>query len=102
MPEDQLEDKKQTATSSPSSTGVPGVDRFAHFVINRTEDGILDCLGGGGMGVTYRAFDTRLERLVALKVINPICVHDPEIRSRFGREAKAAARLQHPHIASVL
>ncbi len=87
-------------TAPASSAGA--MERFGHFVIHRREDGELDTLGGGGMGITYRAFDTQLERLVALKVIHPQCVHNPEVRSRFAREAKAAARLQHPNIASVL
>src|SRR5271163_2567132 len=80
----------------------PGVDRFAHFVVAHREDGELDRLGIGAMGVTYRAFDTQLDRLVALKTNHPQWVDDPEVRSRFAREAKAAARLQHPNIASVL
>jgi len=80
----------------------PGVDQFAHFVVNRLEDGELDRLGMGAMGVTYRALDTQLDRLVALKTIHPQWVDDPEVRSRFSREARAAARLQHPNIASVL
>jgi hypothetical protein len=84
----------------PSTT--PGFDRFAHFVVQLKEDGGLDVLGEGGMGVTYRAFDTQLERPVALKRIHPYRVSDRESRSRFLREAKAAGRLQHPNIASVL
>ena len=87
--------------SAPPQTHA-GVDRFAHFVVNRREDGELDRLGIGAMGVTYRALDTQLERPVALKTIHPQWVDDPEVRSRFAREAKAAARLQHPNIASVL
>lgn len=85
----------------PRAWASPG-DRYAHFTLYRRSDGSLDCLGVGGMGTTYRAFDTQLERPVALKTINPQHLHDPESRSRFLREAKAAARLQHPHIASVL
>ncbi len=87
---------------SKPAESVAGVDRFAHFVVNRREDGELDRLGIGGMGVTYRAFDTQLERTVALKVIHPQCLDDFEVRRRFAREARAAARLQHPNIASVL
>lgn len=85
----------------PESPGFPGVDRFAHFEVYRVQ-GALDCLGFGSMGVTYRAHDSQLDRDVALKVINKEHIHDPHLRERFFREARAAARLQHPNIASVL
>jgi len=80
----------------------PGVDRFAHFIIFRRADGQLDLLGRGAMGMTYRAWDSQLEREVALKLINPHLLDKPEHASRFMREAKIAAKLQHPHIAAVL
>lgn len=54
------------------------------------------------MGLTYRAWDSQLEREVALKLINPHLLDKPEHASRFMREAKIAAKLQHPHIAAVL
>jgi len=79
-----------------------GLDRFAHFAIYHLPDGHLDILGAGGMGATYRAFDLQLERSVALKVIHPQHFYHPDVRARFLREAKAAARLQHPNIAGVL
>lgn len=85
----------------PETPGIPGVDRFAHFAVYRLK-GALDCLGYGSMGITYRAHDLQLDRDVALKVINKDHIHDPHLRERFFREARAAARLQHPHIASVL
>ena len=62
---------------------------------------VLTKLGEGGMGVVYKAEDTSLERPVALKFLAPHLVSDEEIRKRFEREAKAAARLDHPNICTV-
>lgn len=62
---------------------------------------ILQLLGQGGMGVVYRAQDTALNRMVALKFILPGALNLPEERTRFLREAQAAAALNHPHIATV-
>ncbi|HEX8679454.1 MAG TPA: protein kinase, partial [Chthoniobacterales bacterium] len=58
-------------------------------------------LGAGAMAVTYRARDTILDRAVALKVIDQALVDRPAARNRFLREARAAAQLQHPNVASV-
>jgi serine/threonine protein kinase len=55
-------------------------------------------LGAGGMGEVYRARDTRLERTVAIKVLNAQLVGSTELRARFEREAKIISQLQHPHI----
>jgi serine/threonine-protein kinase len=55
----------------------------------------------GGMAVVYRAQDTLLERLVAVKLLHPQFVGDPEFLERFRREARAAARLSHPNIVSI-
>ncbi len=55
-------------------------------------------LGAGGMGEVYRARDTRLERTVAIKVLNAQLVASAELRARFEREAKVISQLQHPHI----
>jgi eukaryotic-like serine/threonine-protein kinase len=55
-------------------------------------------LGAGGMGEVYRARDTRLERTVAIKVLNAQLVGSAELRARFEREAKVISQLQHPHI----
>jgi len=62
---------------------------------------ILDLLGHGGMGAVYKARQKSLDRLVALKIINPAAADDPGFASRFEREAKALARLNHPHIVNV-
>ena len=58
-------------------------------------------IGEGGMGVVYRAHDLRLDRTVALKVLRPETVGDPERKWRFVREAKAASALNHPHIVTI-
>ena len=62
---------------------------------------ILSELGRGGMGVVYKAEDTKLERTVALKFLASHLLEDEESRARFLREAKAAARLDHPNICTV-
>jgi eukaryotic-like serine/threonine-protein kinase len=58
-------------------------------------------IGRGGMGVVFLARDVMLDRLVAIKLLPPALAHSPELRARFLREARAAARLSHPHIVPV-
>ena len=80
---------------------MPETEKYEHFQVLRRPDGSLWELGRGAMGVTYKAFDTNLRCDVALKVINPQFLNSETARQRFLREARAAAQLRHPNVASV-
>jgi serine/threonine protein kinase/formylglycine-generating enzyme required for sulfatase activity/dienelactone hydrolase len=62
---------------------------------------ILAPLGAGGMGEVYRGRDTRLDRIVAIKIVSSTRADDPLWRERFGREARAVSALNHPHICTL-
>ena len=75
--------------------------RFEHYELLQAEDGRPLELGRGAMGITYKALDVDLQRPVTLKVINGRYLGDESARLRFLREARAAASVRHPNVASV-
>src|SRR6266481_5727484 len=77
------------------------VQRFEHYELVTGEDGKPVELGRGAMGVTYKAFDVDLRCPVTLTVINERYLGDESARLRFLREARAAASVRHPNVASV-
>jgi serine/threonine protein kinase/Tfp pilus assembly protein PilF len=79
----------------------PGPLKYAHFEVEVGADGFPVELGAGAMAVTYRARDTVLNSEVALKVIDRKVAQNPGARSRFLREARAAANIHHPNVARV-
>ncbi|MBV9998902.1 MAG: protein kinase [Verrucomicrobia bacterium] len=100
-PVETTSDGDPAEISPGKGAGTPSVHRFDHYELFTRNDGTPVELGRGAMGVTYKAFDTNLRCPVALKVINPRYLYDESVRARFVREARAAARLRHPHVASV-
>src|ERR1700758_2968267 len=79
----------------------PGPLKYDHFEVEGGSDGFPIELGAGAMAITYRARDTVLNSVVALKVIDRKVAKVPGVRSRFLREARAAAQIRHPNVARV-
>ncbi len=75
---------------------------FGQYEVPRRADGTLWELGKGAMGVTYRAFDTKVKVDVVLKLIHPHFLENERIQRLFLREARAAAKVRHPNIAAVI
>ena len=88
-------------TVKPTTPDQPA-QRFEHYELVTGEDGKPVELGRGAMGITYKAFDVDLHCPVTLKVISERYLGDESARLRFLREARAAARLRHSNVASVL
>src|SRR5947209_1904311 len=79
----------------------PGPLKYDHFAVEVGVDGFPIELGSGAIAITYRARDTVLNSVVALKVIDRKVAKMPGVRSRFLREARAAAQIRHPNVARV-
>ena len=93
----------ESSVSEDTSKPTPeqAVQRFEHYELVTGEDGKPVELGRGAMGVTYKAFDVDLRCPVTLKVISERYLADESARLRFLREARAAASVRHPNVASV-
>jgi serine/threonine protein kinase len=94
----------ESAETCLESTAEPSQDaaqRFEHYALVMDEDGKPVELGHGAMGVTYKAFDVDLRCPVTLKVISKKYLNDESARLRLVREARAAASVRHPNVASV-
>ena len=96
-----LSDSQQPEESETPRRLTPGPLKYDHFEVEVGADGFPIELGAGAMAITYRARDTVLNSVVALKVIDRSTAQDPRARSRFLREARAAAQIRHPNVARV-
>ena len=96
-----LNDSQQPERSEAGRRLIPGPLKYDHFEVEVGADGFPTELGAGAMAITYRARDTVLNSVVALKVIDRTVAQNPGARSRFLREARAAAQIRHPNVARV-
>src|SRR5271157_267883 len=97
----RVESGESSFEESVKPTPEQAVQRFEHYELVKGEDGKPVELGRGAMGVTYKAFDVDLRCPVTLKVISERYLGDESARLRFLREARAAASVRHPNVASV-
>lgn len=116
MAEDFQKRRENIAPPSDYSGGVPSSDGFepraidvAPMSIRRTAGTVVAekfalqrVIASGGMGTVFEAWDTYIERKVAIKIMHPQFAADPALVARFRREAQAAARIQHPNVVNVL
>src|SRR5881398_2922609 len=96
-----LSDSREPEKSESGRRLTPGRLKYNHFEVEVGADGFPIELGSGAIATTYRARDTVLNSLVALKVIDRKVAQNPGARSRFLREARAAANIRHPNVARV-
>jgi serine/threonine protein kinase len=100
-----LAEEVESGESSSRDTAKPipeeSAQRFEHYELVKDQDGKPVELGRGGMGITYKAFDIDLHCPVTLKIISERYLGDESVRLRFLREARAAASVRHPNVASV-
>jgi hypothetical protein len=98
---DGVRSGESSFAESAKPTQAQAQQRFEHYELVTGEDGKPVELGRGAMGVTYKAFDVNLHCPVTLKVISDRYLGDESARLRFLREARAAASVRHPNVASV-
>jgi hypothetical protein len=99
---DGVQSGESSFAESAKPTPVQALQRFENYELVTGEDGKPVELGRGAMGITYKALDVDLRCPVTLKVINERYLGDESARLRFLREARAAAKVRHSNVASVL